>query len=83
MEHITDAWFVNRRTKGDWVEIGVLAGDRTQYGTISNAALAELAIHAGSTNPVAMQVALLQAVRAFARRNKYAIVPNLVAPLDL
>jgi hypothetical protein len=78
---ITEAWLVNERTGGDWMRIGVRIGNRVQYGTITDAALAELALAAGSTNEDAMNAMLLRVVRTFARTNPDAIVPVIRAPV--
>jgi hypothetical protein len=78
---ITEAWFVNERTNGDWVRSAVRAGDRVQYGTITDAALAELALAAGNTTEDAMDAVLLRVVRTFARMNPGATVPVIQAPV--
>jgi hypothetical protein len=78
---ITEAWLVNERTNGDWVRIAVRVGGRVQSGTITYAALAELALAAGNTNEDAMGAVLLRVVRSFARMNPGALVPVIRAPV--
>jgi hypothetical protein len=81
LNSITEAWFVNERTNGDWVRIAVRIGDKLQYGTVSDAALAEIALQAGSGIEDAMNAMLLRVVRAFAEMNPDAIVPVIRAPV--
>jgi len=46
---ITEAWLVNERTGGDWMRIGVRIGNECSTELTTDAALAELALAAGST----------------------------------
>lgn len=78
---ITEAWLVNERTGGDWMRIGVRIGNECSTELTTDAALAELALAAGSTIEDVMNAMLLHVVRTFARTNPDAIVPVIRAPV--
>jgi hypothetical protein len=82
MEHIVEAWLVDEPTDGPYVRIGLRIGANTRYGRISDAALAELAVIAGTSQEAAMHAALLETVRVFARDNRLATVPNITSMSD-
>jgi len=81
LNFITEAWFVNERTNGEWVRFAVRVGDQVQYGTISDAALAEIALKAGSATEDAMNATLLRVVSTYARVNPAARVLAIGMPV--
>ncbi|SAL87608.1 hypothetical protein AWB74_08186 [Caballeronia arvi] len=83
MKEVVDVWFINERTASDWVLFGFRFDDRVGVGTLTDAALAELFLRAGShASDNVVKDLFLRAVRNYMCEHKSPAMPSIGSPLD-
>lgn len=82
MERVTEAWFVDEPTTGDFVKIGYKQGGVEKAGSITGTALHLLESKAGD-DASERNVLLLRAIQTFVNRSPSSAIVIIGSPLEL